>query len=114
MRRRCDRPQAKRGATQDKPSDHLPPRLQVRPDKAKASCLTARWALPARQPQLGRTWLKTSHHHRRAEQRGQTKRQQLLACATYDTRPPTSAPTKLNAKPKPQRAATRQSGDRQT
>jgi hypothetical protein len=34
LRRRCDRPQAKRGAHHDSSTDHHPPRLQPRPDEA--------------------------------------------------------------------------------
>jgi hypothetical protein len=109
MRRRCDRPQAKRGANHDKPTDHHPPRLPPRPDEAytrppanrsvadlatspliiiaarsgaarrsDSSCLTARSALLARQPQRGRPGRQASHHHRRAEQCGQARRRLLF------------------------------------
>jgi hypothetical protein len=114
MRRRCDRPQAKRGANRDKSTDHHPPRLTVRPDEAhsrppanrsaadlatssliiiaarsdaarrsESSCLTARSALPARQPERGRPRRQASHHHRRAKQRGQTKRKLLFSPQTH-------------------------------
>jgi hypothetical protein len=135
LRRRCDRPQAKRGANREKSTDHHPPRLQPRPDEARtrppanrsaagvpqvnstspaarsaaarrsqSSCLTARSTLPARTPERGRPCPSSTDHHRRAEQRGQTKRRLLLDSTTGDTRPKTSAHWKPQAKQKPQRA----------
>ena len=119
MRRRCDRPQAKRGANHDKPTDHHPPRLPPRPDEAytrppanrsaadlatspliiiaarsgaarrsESSCLTGRRALPARQPQRGRTSRQLSDHHRRAKQRGQTRRKLLFCPQTHSCNKP--------------------------
>ena len=114
MRRRCDRPQAKRGAHREQPSDHHPPRLPPRPDEAhsrppanrsaadlatrqliiiaarsgaarrsESSCLIGRRALPARQPQRGRPGRQLSDHHRRAKQRGQTRRKLLFCPQTH-------------------------------
>ncbi len=119
VRRGCDRPQPKRGANREKPTDHHPPRLTVRPDEAhsrptanpsaadlatspliiiaarsgaarrsESSCLTGRKALPARQPQRGRPRRQLSDHHRRAEQRGQTRRKLLFCPQTHSCNKP--------------------------
>ena len=61
---------------------------------ATSSCWKEPPTLPARQPQRGRTCHCASYHHCRAEQRGQTKRQQLLERTDNGNRP---APARLES-----------------